>query len=199
MTLRVGATEIGPQLGGTFEASGAAATLGGNVFFADRIPDAFAVVDAGAPDVAVSYENRPAGTTDSRGMLLVPTLRSYEKNHISIDPSALPVDDEFETDRAVATPADRSGTMVSFVVHKTVAAALVTFVQDDHSFVPAGSRGQLQGGDEFVVGYDGQAFVRNLAAANRAVINLGDTKCQATFKFTAQAGKQVHIGPVTCH
>jgi outer membrane usher protein len=198
MSLRLTADQIGPQLGGTFEGSGAAALMAGDVFLADRIPDAFAVVDAGAPDVAVSYENRPAGTTDSRGMLLVPTLRSYEKNHIAIDPSGLPVDDEFETDRKVVTPADRAGAMVSFAVRKNVAAALVTFVKDDHTFVPAGSHGRLQGGDAFVVGYDGQAFVRNLGPTNTVVIDLAEKPCQATFDFAPQAGKQVQIGPVTC-
>jgi len=43
---------------------GSVAVLGGGVFFANRIDDAFAVVDAGAPDVMVQYATfaRPCST-----------------------------------------------------------------------------------------------------------------------------------------
>jgi NAD(P)-dependent dehydrogenase (short-subunit alcohol dehydrogenase family) len=53
-----------------FAAEGAAVVAGGGVFLGNRIDDSFAVVDAGAPGVAVDYENRFAGKTDSSGKLL---------------------------------------------------------------------------------------------------------------------------------
>jgi len=57
----------------------------------------------------VLYENRPIGETKSNGKLLVPNLRAYGSNKISIDPKALGVNDEIETTEEVVAPADRSG------------------------------------------------------------------------------------------
>jgi outer membrane usher protein len=64
--------------------------------------------------------------------------------------------------------------------------------------VPAGARGRIDGGGEFVVGYDGQAFIRNLGEANRASIETLAGSCSATFAFAARPGEQVRIAPVAC-
>jgi len=63
---------------------------GGGLFVSPRIDDAFAVVDTGVPGVGVSLENRPVGKTDSSGLLMVPGLRAYETNRLTIDPDDLP-------------------------------------------------------------------------------------------------------------
>jgi outer membrane usher protein len=184
---------------GTLDLTGAIATMGRGIFVANRIDDAFAVVDAGAPGVEVSYENRPVGRTDSHGMLLVPTLRSSAQNRLSLDPVAMPVDTEIETTREVVTPADRSGVLVSFKVHSDATAALVIFARPDGGFMPAGSTGHLDGRPEtFIIGYDGQSFLKGLAGSNQVTIDFGDGTCHASFAFKPQPGKQVKIGPVPC-
>ncbi len=197
LSLQASASQTGSGFDGTLEAAGAIATIGPHVFFADRIPDAFAVVDAGAPGVTVSYENRTVGATDSRGMLLVPTLQSYQTNKISIDPDRLPVDAEVETTHASVTPADRAGTLVSFKVQRDADAALVTFAHGAGA-VPAGSHGRLVGGAPFIVGYDGQAFIKGLSRDNEVLIEIGEDTCNAQFGFKPVTGQQVHIGPVAC-
>lgn len=197
-TVQAGATRGNSNSGTTLDVAGAIATMGGDVFLSNRIDDAFAVVDAGAPGVAVSYENRPAGTSDSQGKVLVPTLRSYQKNKISIDPTNLPVDAEIESTEAMVTPAALGGTLVPFKVHSDISAALVVFVRADGSLVAAGSTARVDGGAESIVGYDGEAFIKHLAASNRVTIDFGDGICHATFAFTPSPGDQVRIGPVTC-
>ena len=87
--------------------------MGGDVFLSNWIDDSFGVVDTGAPGLGVLYENRPVGVTDAKGMLLVPTLRSYEKNNISIDQSNLPVDAEVEGTSQVVAPANHGGALVA--------------------------------------------------------------------------------------
>jgi len=198
MTVQAEATESRSGGGATLDAAGSVAGMGGGIFLSNHIDDAFAVVDAGAPNVTVLSENRPIGTTDSHGMLLVPTLRSYEKNKLSIDPSSLPVEDELESMDEVVTPADRSGALVPFKVHSDQSAALVVLTGADGKFVPAGSPGRTDGGDAFVVGYDGQAFVRGLAASNRVTVDLAEGTCHASFAFKPRPGEQVRIGPVIC-
>ena len=163
-TAQVGVSQDRNNSRGLLEVRGSVATMGGGVFLSNWIDDGFAVVTTGAPGLEVLHDNRPVGVTDGRGMLLIPTLRSYQKNKLTIDPSNLPVDAEIENAREVVAPADRSGVLVNFKVRSDTTSALITFVRSDGSFVPAGSVGRLEGGGEFVVGYDGEAFVNDLGA-----------------------------------
>ena len=183
----------------TAEIDGAIALGSGGVFFTNRIDDAFAVVETGAPDVEVKLENRPVGRTDSAGRLLVPGLNAYQENHLSIDPDNLPLDASVETTARVAIPADRSGAVVSFAVNATP-AALVTLRTPTGGFVEAGSSGRLDGAAEtFIVGYDGEAYVTHLAAQNRlTVISPEGATCDAEFAFAARPGVQVRVPDVLC-
>ncbi len=160
--IRAGADANGPGSSGSLELRGSIVTMGGDVFFSNWIDDGFGVVETGAPGVGVLYENRPVGVTDSKGMLLVPTLRSYERNNIAIDPTDLPVDAEVEGASQNVAPANHGGVLVNFKVHSDTNSALVIFSNADGGFVPAGSPGKIEGGDDFVVGYDGLAFIKNL-------------------------------------
>jgi outer membrane usher protein len=196
--VRGGADVDGPDTGGALELRGSIVTMDGGVFLSNWIDDGFGVVQTGAPGVGVLYENRPVGVTDSRGMLLVPTLRSYERNDITIDPANLPVDAEVEATSQSVAPANHGGVLVNFRVRSDTASALITFTTADGAFVAAGSPGKVEGGGDFVVGYDGQAFVKNLHNANAATIETPSGTCRASFSFTPRPGQQVRIGPLIC-
>lgn len=193
------------QYGGSTRATaqfdGSIAFAGGGVFFGNRIDDAFAVVNAGAPNVAVQYENRPIGVTDGRGLLLVPYLNSFQKNKISIDAKNLPVDADVPKTKDVIVPADRGGVVVNFGISEAPQSALVTFIDQSRKPVQVGAEGHLQGNDQsFVIGYDGQAYVRGLAAQNLATLALPDgSSCRAEFGYKPETGKQVSIENVVCH
>jgi outer membrane usher protein len=183
----------------TAQIEGAFVAAGGGVFVANRIDDAFAVVDVGAPGVDVLYENRPIGKTGRRGRVLLPALRSYEPNKVSIDPSTLPVDANVPQTEEMVVPADRSGVTVDFGVSTDVGSALVDFHGPDGAPLEAGSTGKLAGGKAFFVGYDGQAFIVGLADRNVATITQPDgTTCRAEFAFAREEGTQVHIEDVAC-
>jgi outer membrane usher protein len=178
---------------------GSIAAMSGGVFLSNRIDDAFAVVDAGAPGVDVEYENRPVGKTNARGQLLIPDLRSYQRNQITIDPRGLPVDADVPTTQSVIAPPDRSGVKVSFGIKTEVKAAVVILAEKNGKFVAPGSRGRLENSAEvFVVGYDGRAYVRGLADTNTVTITLASGECRASFPFTSRKNSQVVIGPVVC-
>jgi outer membrane usher protein len=183
---------------GSLELRGGIAAMDGGVFFSDWIDDGFAVVKTGTPGVKVLNENRLVGVTGSNGMLLVPGLRAYQSNKIAIDPTDLPVDTEAGTTRQIVAPADGAGVAVDFDVQSDGGSALVTFKRPDGSPVPVGAEGQLASGGDFVVGYDGQAFIHSLAASNHVSIQFLDGACKAEFGFTPRRGQQVGIGPVLC-
>jgi outer membrane usher protein len=187
----------GNVLRGSAQVDGAVATMGSGVFVTNRIDDSFAVVDTGAPGVPVLYENRPIGETNGSGKLLVPNLRAYNSNKISIDPKDLGVNDEIETTEEVVAPADRSGVLVSFKTKTNVQAAVVILVGANGKPLAVGSKGKLDDAD-FVVGYDGRAFVKDLKGANSVTVSLEKGECHASFDYTAAADRQVVIGPISC-
>jgi outer membrane usher protein len=189
----------GTVLRGSAQVDGAFAAMGGGVFAGNRIDDSFAVVDAGTAGVPVLYENRLVGNTNASGKLLVPNLRAYGKNKISIDPKEMGVNDEIETIEEVVAPADRSGVLVSFKTKTNVPAAVVVLVGADGKPLAVGSKGKIDGADaDFVVGYDGRAFVKDLKDANKVTVSLEKGECHASFDYAAVADHQVMIGPVSC-
>ncbi|CAN0514364.1 unnamed protein product, partial [Phaeothamnion confervicola] len=84
-TIHAGASETNSAASAALNLRGSITTMDGGLFLSNWIDDGFAVVNAGLPGVAVRHENRPAGVTDSRGMLLIPSLRAYQKNKMEID------------------------------------------------------------------------------------------------------------------
>ncbi len=184
---------------GTGQIEGAVAAMGSGVFFTNRIDDSFAVVDTGTPGVPVFQENRPVGETNSSGKLLVPNLRAYGNNKLSIDPKGLGVNDEIETTESVIAPADRSGVLVKFETKTNVPAAVVVLVGPNGKPLPVGSSGKIEGSDaEFIVGYDGRAFVKDLKDANSVTVTSEKGPCHASFDYAADRERQVVIGPVSC-
>lgn len=197
-TAQVGINQVKSTTNGMLELRGSLATIGGRAFLSDWIDDGFAVVDTGAPDVAVFYDNRPTGKTGRDGTLLIPNVAPYHKNKISVDPSTLPVDAAIDKTRQIVAPAERAGMVLDFRVHTDADAALVIFVQPDGNVVPAGAVGHLTQGEEFVVGYDGQAFIRGLRSNNEALIEYMDKSCRTQFPFVPRPGEQVRLDRVLC-
>lgn len=197
-TIGVSANQNGDAYSTGFELRGAVAMMPGTVQFSNWIHDGFAIVDAGVPGVAVSSEHHVVGTTGPDGKLLLPDLQSYQRNRISIDPQNLPADAEVAVVDSDATPAYRSGTMVTFSVARHDRSALVTFVDKDGVVLPAGAIGTTGAGDEFAVGYDGEAYIDGLSDENSVTISYLDATCTAAFSFAPEPGQQVKMGPVAC-
>ncbi|HEY5363194.1 MAG TPA: fimbria/pilus outer membrane usher protein, partial [Aestuariivirga sp.] len=133
------------------------------VFAGNQVQDAFAVVDAGVPNVRVEYENRYAGTTGSNGKLLLTELQSYRPAKISIDPNTLPLNSNVtETDKRVAART-MSGVVVDFGVKKDTGSALVIIKDKTGAFVQAGTLVSVEDQkDPFSMGYDGQVYLTGL-------------------------------------
>ena len=169
------------------------------VFAAQQINGAFAIVGAGAPGVKVLLENNPVGETDSGGELLVTNLIAYQENKLSIGIGNLPLDADAPITELRVVPAEHSGVAADFRVQQSVPSAEVVFTRTDGSFVEAGTRGFDQATNQpFVVGYDGRAYIKGLAAQNTVSIVLENGQCKATFPFAKKANSIAVIGPVIC-
>ena len=178
---------------------GAAVVAGGGLFFGNQIYDSFAIVDAGAPGVPVEYENRLVGKTGANGKLLLPQLRSFQKNKIAIDVENLPLNALAPESETIVVPAELSGIVVDFGVKADAAGAVVILKDAAGEFIAAGSEVVLVGSEEpFVVGYDGEVYVTGIAAENILSVKVGDGSCQVKFAFTPETETQTTIGPLQC-
>jgi outer membrane usher protein len=185
-------------IGGTVENEGAVVVAGGDVFLSNRVNDAFAVVDAGAPDLEVSFENRPVARTNSRGKALVPTLNAYQRNKLSIDPRNLPLNASIDKTQEILAPADRSGVVVDFGIRTDERSITVIVVDREGKPLRAGPRGSTASGHKFAVGYDGRAFVRGVESNDVLTIRTADGTCQAELTDIPDGDAPRTIGPVLC-
>ena len=188
----------GGKASGNMTASGSLALADGDVFIARHIGDAFAIVDAGYPDIEVLSQNRPVGKTGRNGKILVPNLAAYYKNKIEIETDSLPVQAEAIRTESHAVAGRNSGSIVKLEVAMDAKAALVEFRFADSSFLPVGSTLTLNGREEFVVGYDGQAYLSGLEEKNSVAISHSEGTCRAEFRYSKQAESQVFIDGVIC-
>ncbi|UPG89784.1 fimbria/pilus outer membrane usher protein [Luteibacter aegosomaticola] len=197
--LTMGVSTIGPSSYSYADANGALVLMGGHVFTARRIDDAFALVSTeGAPDIPVLLENRRTGVTDSNGLLLVSRLNAWQDNRLAIDPIDLPADERVQRVDSVVAPADRSGVLVRFPV-KRVRAALAILVNVDGTPIPLGSTVETGSGEPAIVGYDGQAYLDNLKGSTNLMVTLPDgTRCTAALTYPEHARDLPELGPLTC-
>ena len=196
--LQATADQLGTDTRASAEIEGSIAITDGSVFFANRINDAFAIVNAGVPGVEVFYENRPVGMTGWNGRLLVSDLRAYQNNILSIDTKSLPLDADVRRTKEIVVPADRSGVVVDFGVTARAQAALLTLRDRAGNFVSAGSQAKLEDtGETFVIGYDGMTYVRGLKTENTISVEMIDGgTCRASFAYSPRPGTPVAVDAV---
>jgi outer membrane usher protein len=200
MLVDAGVSRMGRETSLQAESQGAISYVDGSIFASNPINDSFAVVDTnGLENVRVLYENRDAGSTDKEGQLLVPDLRSFDINHIAIEPNDIAPDTTIDVTARDVRPQDRSGVVVKFAV-KISHAALLRLVDNAGAPIPLGSTATLRAtGIVVPVGYDGEAYVQDLAPHNELTVERMDSRrCIAKFDYTAIRGEIPSIGPLQC-
>jgi outer membrane usher protein len=170
------------------------------MFVSNPIYDSFAIVDTGPmAHVHVLQENREVGRTNSSGRLLVPDMRSFDLNHITIAPTDIPPDAIVNDASREIRPQDRSGVVVRFPV-KISHGALLQLVDEAGTPLSVGSIAQLRAtGQTVPVGYDGEAYVENLGSYNAVSVERTDGRhCSVSFGYQPVPDEIPKIGPLTC-
>lgn len=182
------------------ESQGALSLVDHGVFPSNTIYDSFAIVDTGPiPNVRVLQENRLVGRTGTSGRLLVPDLRSFDLNSITIEPTDIPPDVTINNATRKMRPQDRSGVVVRFPI-KFSHGALIQLVDDSGVPLPLGCTAKLEStGVTFPVGYDGDAYVEDLENHNKLLVERSDgSRCTLEFDFHPASGSIPSIGPLAC-
>jgi outer membrane usher protein len=180
-------------------ASGGVAVLGSNVFVSRRIDQSFAVVEVGGfSNVQVMADNQPAGRTDARGKALIPRLRAYDANAISIDQRDLPMDASIGAVSLQAIPYFRSGVLVRFPV-KRMHAATLTVVLEDGSALPADATVLFVGRkDPVLLGTDGEVYAVEMQAHNVLRAQWHGQHCEMDVVFAASEDPLPDLGTFIC-
>jgi outer membrane usher protein len=182
------------------ESQGAISLVDRSVFPSNTIFDSFAIVDTSPmPHVHVLQENRDISSTGSSGRLLVPDMRSFDLNLISIRPTDIPADITINSDARQVRPQDRSGVVVKFPI-KISRGALLRLVDETSIPLPLGSTAKLRSTGAVVpIGYDGEAYLENLSPHNEIDVERPNgQRCSVAFNYRPVSGDIPTIGPLRC-
>jgi len=180
--------------------SGGVAILGGDAFPSRRIDQSFAVVRIpDYPNVRVLTDNQPAGRTDTDGNALIPRLRAYDINVISVDQRDLPMDAQINALKVEAVPYFRSGVDVPFPIKFSNGATFTIHLEDGTSLPVGASVHKVGGNGSYPVGYDGEVYVTGLNPATRLRATWNGQSCDFTVSFTRSADPLPDLGTFICN
>jgi len=180
-------------------ASGSLVAMGGGLFAARSIPDAFAVVSTdGIAEVPVKLENRAVGTTNRKGLLLVTSLNAWQENRVAIDPMTLPPNTRLGEVEMIAVPTDRAGTLVRFPV-TPVRSAVVVLHDANGAPIASGTGVQVVGqASSTFVGYDGEVYVELEGMGAELKVHTEGGTCSVRFDYPNLDVAMPRIGPLAC-
>ncbi|MGH8283886.1 MAG: fimbria/pilus outer membrane usher protein [Gammaproteobacteria bacterium] len=198
-TYRVGALNTGGQTNYQAEAGGGLAFIGGGVFPSRQINGAFGLVEVpNIPNVTVYADNQPVGTTDKNGDALIPVMRPYQNNPVSLDAGSLPLSAQVNTVKLDAVPRYRSGVIVKFPISSTRGATL-TIKLEDGKPLPAGATVQIVGRQQtFPVGLDGEVYLTGLAAHNTLRASWDHQSCELNVSLPKTSDPLPDLGIFVC-
>ena len=157
-------------------ASGAATLLDGDLRFARQVPTSFAVVEVGdIADLPIYVDNQLVTRTNASGHALVPNLRPYEDNKISVHPEDLPLDTSIGARAIVLAPAYRSGVVARFPVER-IRSGTFRLKRPDGTPVPLGAMVEVAH-QTFPVVNGGLVYVTGLDHGLGAEAHWGKERC----------------------
>ena len=198
-TYMVGVAQDQDSTAMRFNTTGGIAVLGGDLFFGRRIDQSFAVASIpDYPNVEILADNQPVARTNSNGNALIPRLRAYDRNTISIDPMNLPLDARVNAITVDAIPYYRSGVVLKFPIHRSYGATM-TIQLENGSFMPVGSTVQIdQDSEIFTVGFDGEVYVAGLTSKNLLTATGRGKTCFFEFDYEVSTDPLPDLGVFIC-
>ncbi len=198
-TYLLGAATVDGESAFRASASGGVAVLDGQAYPSRRITDSFAVVQVpNYAGVRVYADNQLVATTDRRGNALVPRVRAYQKNPITIESDDLPLDAAIGTLSLDAVPYFRSGVRVRFPVQPARGAMLQIRMADGSPW-PFDALVRVDTHTtEFPVAEAGNVYVTGLAQRSTVHIYWRDQQCKLPLAYPTTTDPLPFLGVFTC-
>ncbi|MGE4064658.1 MAG: fimbria/pilus outer membrane usher protein [Rhodospirillaceae bacterium] len=195
---------VGGETRVSASAAGALVFIGGRVFAARPVEDAFALIRVpGVAGVSGTLSHQHIGVTDARGDLLVPNLLGNYGNELGINDQDIPLDYSIgSTGRAVA-PRTRGGAVVEFPVRKLQAyVGTLEVMRGGETIVPAYGDLEVAAGGTTVaspIGAAGDFYLEMLPGeTNDARVRYEGGSCRFTIAAMASAERFVELGKLIC-
>ena len=196
--VRARVAQFGSDWLASFEMEGSVVAAGGGVFLANRIGDGFVIVKNAGPGTEVLQGGVRTGKANDAGRILLPDVLPYYPQQIFIDPASMADGWEPEATERLAVSGYRQGAIVDFGSRR-VHSALVVLHDSSGQPIEAGYIAMLENGENAVIGYDGEVYLRGLKPNNRLSVDRGIAgQCHATFTYQDGGSPQARIGPLTC-
>ncbi|UIJ46868.1 fimbria/pilus outer membrane usher protein [Sphingomonas cannabina] len=179
-------------------ASGGLLIAGDRAYATRRVEGGLGVVEVpGQPEVRIYQENRLVTRTDRQGRAIIPDLRAYEENRISLAPSDLPLDVRMPSDTMIVVPRFRGAAQARFAVERDRPATIVVTMPDG-SPVETGANVRTSTGESAFVGYGGEIFVRELQPGMSLEVETGKGPCRIVVPDRSAGETLPRIGPLRC-
>ena len=170
-------------------------------FVSRQLGDSYALVDLQSiPNVPIYLHNRKVALSDARGLALLPNLRPYEDNQLSINPLDLPLDIQLEETTFQLKPALGMGLYLDIPMRGGHALQF-RLMQDPLNPVPEGAViRQPDHPQRFYVGRDGESYIDSLNQPETEFrAYWGDQQCAFIIHLKqAEQSALPHIGKVLC-
>lgn len=187
------------EMGYRLEASGGLVTLGDSTHLTRTVTDSFAVVHVPDHDnIDIYADNHFVSRTNKKGYALIPNLRSYQLNEISVDETQLPLDSDIHKTTLHTAPYYRSGVLLKFPVRRSRA---VTFklVTENGDIVPAGAMLNAVGSEEeYPVGDEGIAYMSGIGEANQVRATWEEQRCEFALQYPKTKDPMPDLGTIVC-
>lgn len=179
--------------------AGGIGVVGGYPFLSRSISDSFGVVRvADYPNVRVLQDNQVVARTDAQGYAVLPRMRAYDRNQVSLDQNDLPFDATLGSLRLDAVPYFRSGVLLDFPVHRVRAGTLHVMLEDGRP-LPSGALARIEGKEkEFPVALRGEAYLEGFEASNRLIFTWRGQNCIVEVPYSRTDDPLPELGTFVC-
>ncbi|MBK3332083.1 fimbrial biogenesis outer membrane usher protein [Persephonella atlantica] len=183
--------------------SGSIIFMDGEIFLKRKIYNSFAIIKIDPPmkNVEVKVNNRAAGKTDKRGTLFVPYLNPYRHNEVRINPATLDIKSVIDKNIYSFIPYQKHGYLLKFKTKKVNSIRLKILLPDG-SYLPAGSKIEVDGKDSGIVGFKGKSYIENISVGKHKIsVDYLDGRCETEINITQDMIEKVvpFIGVYTCN
>ncbi len=177
--------------------NGSVVMAGGVTRAVRQLGEAFAIVSVpGYPGIDVFHENQRVAQTDASGFAIIPRLRPFESNALSLDTLKLSLSTELSAPRRAVTPARRAGVLLQFKASET-RGALVQVLNENGEQLPAGALLNIRD-ESFPFATNGEAWVTGLNAETEATVEWLGKRCAVRIPTPDTSKARPRIGPLTC-
>ena len=178
---------------------GGVGVIAGRPFLARSLTDSFGLVRVGDyGDIRVLQDNQLIGRTDADGYAVLPRLRAYDANPVSIELRDLPLDAKIDGTKLVAVPYFRSGVLFDFPVRRERGAVLRLELEDGAP-LPAGAVVRVVAtGQAFPVANRGEAYVAGLVEKNALRAEWKGQSCEIEVRYPETRDPLPDLGVFVC-